>query len=141
MRSHVVVLSALSACAVAVAGLGPVFAQKGDPVQTQASQEQVTVVGPRVMRTQVRGPRADTHGMGYYDLMTMTREVSYADLNLARPEDAKTLERRIDQAANDICRQLSDAPPAEPDSAEYCTHRAITSAMEEAHAAVAAARK
>jgi UrcA family protein len=131
-------LSTLSALAVA-AGLSPAFAQKADPVQTQASQEQITVVGPRVVRGRTRGVRRDTHGMGYYDLLTMTRQVSYADLNLARSEDAKTLERRIDQAADEICEELANAPPTAPKSAD-CVHRAIESAMKDVHAAMAKAK-
>lgn len=78
--------------------------------------------------------------MGYYDLLTMSHDVSYADLNLALKADDKTLERRIDATANQICEQLAAAPPAEPKSAE-CVHRAIESAMEEALMAISAARK
>lgn len=135
--------SALSASALAALLIqtNPAFAKQGDPAQRPpAGQEQVTVVAPRVVRTTVHG-LPDTHGgMGDHDLLTLKQQVSYADLNLARHQDAKTLERRIGDTANEICHQLAYAPPAEPMSAE-CVHRAMVGAMEEAHAAIAAAEK
>jgi UrcA family protein len=140
MKTHLVAISTLSALAMA-AGLSPALAQKGDPVQTGAAQEQITVVGPRIMRSQVRGVPEATHGMGYYDLLTMTRQVSYADLNIARSEDERMLEKRIDQAADEICKELASTPPADLSSAQYCTQRAITSAMDDVHAAMARAKR
>ncbi len=142
MKSHGVVFSTLSALATAAALMqtgAPAFA--ADPVKLSTTvSEQVTVVGPRVVRKRILGLPAQHGGMGYYDLLTLTDQVGYSDLNLARPEDAKTLENRIGKAADQICEQLADVSPAERRSPE-CVQKAIDGAMEEAHAAIAAAKK
>ena len=135
--------SALSAAALTALLIQttPASAQSGDSAQSSnAPPEQITVVAPRVVRSRVHG-LPDAHGgMTYYDLLTLSHQVSFADLNLAYSQDAKMLERRVGDAANEICEQLAATPPAEPKSAE-CVHRAIESAMEEVHMAIAAARK
>ena len=135
------VLAAL--CAMALAALliqtFPTYAQQAKTAQRNGSTEQVTVVAPRVVRTRVHGLPDQHGGMGYYDLLTLSHQVSYADLNLALPADEKTLEQRIGDTANEICEQLAASPPAEQKSAE-CVQRAIESAMEEAHMAISAAR-
>lgn len=144
MRSHAFgfVSSAISAL-VLTGGLtlasAPALAQQSDPAQqaSNAAQEEVTVIAPRVMRTKVRQP--GSRGVGYYDMLTLTHQVSYADLNLAHPGDAKTLRDRVTKAANDVCQELANVSPAEPKSQD-CVHSAVRSAMPRAEAAIAAAQ-
>jgi len=137
------VFCALSAAALAALLIQatPTYAQQSNTTRRAGgNEEQVTVVAPRVVRTRVHGLPDQHGGMGYYDLLTMSHDVSYADLNLALQADDKILERRIGDTANEICEQLAATPPAEQKSAE-CVQRAIESAMEDAHMAIAAARK
>jgi UrcA family protein len=146
MRSQGFVLSALSALALA-AGLtltsAPVFAKQGDSAQqSDSNQEQVTVVGPRIMRTKVRGTSDTGAGVGYYDLMTLSRHVSYSDLDLSKPEGAKRLKNRIRETASEICERLADAPPVRPQSqSQQCVHKAVANAMQEAHFAITHAER
>jgi len=142
MRSHTHLILAMPALALA-AGLAltgaPAFAQRGDSArQSDDALEQITVVAPRVMRTQVR--ERTPYGVARYDVMTLTHHISYADLDLAQPDGAKALQRRIRATANELCGQLANAPPAEPRSME-CVNNAVKSAMKQARAAIAAAKK
>lgn len=148
MRSYTFLLSAISASALA-AGLtltsASAFARQTDPAQQSSNaQEQITVVAPRIMRTKVRGTSVTGNGVGYYDLMTLTHRVPYADLNLAKPKGAKMLKNRIHNAAEKICNQLAETPPARLKSPQWnqeCVHRAVTNAMLDAHIAIAEARR
>lgn len=145
MRPYTFVFSALSAVALA-AGLAltstTALAQHGDSAQQSngGDQEQVTVVGPRIMRTKVHGTADAGFGIGYYDMLTLSHRVSYSDLDLTQPEDAKTLKNRIDETANQICQQLAEASPPRPTSRD-CVYNAVQSAMEQAHVAIAAAKR
>lgn len=145
MRTHKSVLS----LAIAAFALGGAFAlssapacaqQAGDSAKqaSNAAAEQITVVAPRVIRSTVREP--SSRGVGYYDVLTMTHKVNYADLNLAHPGDAKTLKDRIAKTANQVCQQLAEVRPAEPKSQE-CVHQAMQSAAQQADAAIAAAKR
>lgn len=143
MRSHRVFFAA---AALAVSGgfalsSGPVLAQQSNDPGNQASNappEEITVVAPRVIRTKVRDPNA--RGVGYYDMLTLSHQVSYADLHLAHPGDAKTLKDRIAKAASVICQELASVRPAEPTTSQDCIHKAMRSATVQADAAIAAAK-
>lgn len=138
----------LALCATAVfalpAGLaltgGAAMAQQDDSAQraSKSVEEEVIVVAPRVMRTKIR--ERTPYGTAHYDLMTLTHRVSYADLNLSRPEDAKKLKRRIRAAANALCLELANAPPARPRSMR-CVQQATKTGLEQARVAIAAATK
>lgn len=150
MRFYTRLLSAISALGL-TAGLTltsiPVFAGQADPAQQSSnSQEQITVVAPRIMRSKVRGTSVTGFGVGYYDLLTLTHHVTYSDLNLTKPKGAKMLKKRIHSAANEICNQLAEAPPARPrllntQWSKECVHEAVTNAMQDAHIAIAAAER
>ncbi|MDB5424271.1 MAG: hypothetical protein JWQ29_1687 [Phenylobacterium sp.] len=45
------------------------------------------------------------------DSLSLSQAVSYADLNLANPADAKTLDHRVDRAALTACRELNSQYP------------------------------
>jgi len=144
MRSHKFVFFAIAALAVSggfALSSAPVLAQQSNDPGNQASNaapEEITVVAPRIIRTKVREP--NSRGVGYYDMLTLTHQVSYADLNLAHPGDAKTLKDRIAKAANVVCQQLANVRPAEPKSQD-CVHNAMRSATEQADVVIAAAKK
>lgn len=143
MRSRFLVLAAMAVPAL-FAGFvltGSVAMAKQDDSSQQMSksaEEEVIVVAPRIMQTKIR--QRTPYGVAHYDLMTLTHRLSYADLDLSRPKDVKTLERRIRATANQLCLRLANAPPAQPRSM-VCVHQAVHTAMEQARVAIAAAQK
>lgn len=144
MKSRNSVFFAIAALAVSAGfalSSGTVLAQQSKDPANQASntpEEEITVVAPRIIRSKVR--EANSQGVGYYDMLTLTHQVSYADLHLAHPGDAKTLRDRIAKAANEICQELANVRPAEPKSQD-CVHNAMRSASRQADAAIAAAKQ
>lgn len=141
MNGHTFVFSALSALAL-TAGLTltgtPAQAKQNDSAQ-QASKatEQLTVVAPQVSNSELYTPKSGVEG---YSVLTLTRRINYADLNLTRPADAKRLDKRIDAAADQICGDLAhDAIPAKLMSLN-CVNNAIRGAMQRANVAIAAAK-
>lgn len=76
------------------------------------------------------------------DLASIRYRVSYADLNLATPAGAKTLEARIDDAAMRACKQLAASLPPSTVVAQDdppCVKTAVDGAMKQAREAIAAA--
>lgn len=76
---------------------------------------------------------------GYYKV-AMSSRVSYADLDLAKPADFATLERRIKEAATVVCDKLGQAYPESGPNTKECAKRAADKALAEA-TKVAASRK
>ncbi len=75
------------------------------------------------------------------ELVTLTRHVSYADLDLSKSAGAAELEKRIDQTAKDACKELDNRYPFEPKMAGECVRSATKEAMEQVHAVVAKAKQ
>lgn len=140
MRSSSFVLSAMTILALSGAfalSSAPATAQQAGDQERKVPNitlEEITVVAPRVIRSKLR----DSRGVATYDLLTLTHQVSYGDLNLAHPGDAKTLKDRIAKTADEVCQQLANVSPVEPKSQE-CVHQAVQSATPGADAAIAAA--
>lgn len=84
--------------------------------------EGITVTAPRVVHKKVQTGRREW-------VTELSARVSYADLDLAKPEDQKTMEGRVAEAATRICQQLSGVYPDAKPSVEVCTQRAIDGAM------------
>lgn len=143
MKIDVFAVSAISGLALAASLMlagGSARAQQGASSQQPATpEEEVTVRGPRLVRSHVGGA-AQAGGFGY-DLITLTHRVSYADLKLDRSEDAKVLEDRISLTARQICRELAKMFPATAPNNPDCVRQATKGAMEQAHAAIAAVKK
>lgn len=68
---------------------------------------------------------------GYYKVV-MSSRVSYADLDLAKPADVATLERRINEAAMVVCDKLGKAYPESGPETKECAKRAADKALAEA---------
>jgi UrcA family protein len=116
LKSKVLLLAA--AAAAALASLVPAVAQAAAP--------EVTVTG--------------RYGVGR-ETRSLTRSVSYADLDLATPAGRAALRQRVRQTARELCSQLSGrAPPGTP-MVRTCVRDAVGSvaAMEPQLAAVAPA--
>jgi UrcA family protein len=95
------------------------------------TREQVIIVAPYITHeTQnVIGPR----NKGVYDVNTLTKQVSYADLDLSKPADADLLMQRISDTAKQSCAELKatfpDPPHAPVLSDQDCVKQATDQAM------------
>jgi UrcA family protein len=104
-------------------------------VLAQPVEEIVVEGSPIVEEHAVKTPSAP----GYYKV-AMSSRVSYADLDLAKPADFATLERRIKDAAMVVCDKLGKAYPESGPNTKECAKRAADKALAEA-TKVAASRK
>jgi UrcA family protein len=73
--------------------------------------------------------------------ITLTRKVSYTDLDLKTPAGSDALTQRVKDVAKEACEELDKLYPLTQKTAPDCTKQAIDSAMEQVHAAIAAATK
>lgn len=108
---------------------GPAIAQEVKEVIVEAPRAVVR----KVERTNTGAP---------VEILTLTRRVSYADLDLSKSADAATLETRINDTAKDSCTQLDKMIPllGRSDDGD-CVKKAVDGAMVQAKAAIAAAQK
>jgi len=76
-------------------------------------------------------------------LVSLSHQVSYADLDLATSAGAQTLQKRISDTAKTACKELDTLYPLEAQSAQSqsCVKTATDGAMVQANAAVAAAQQ
>jgi UrcA family protein len=96
------------------------------------SDDEVLVTAPRA---RVRGE----YGAPIRDV-ALSREVSFADLDLTTDEGAMILETRIRQTARNLCRQLDVMHPVKADNSPPCYQTAVDGAMIEATAVINDAR-
>jgi UrcA family protein len=96
------------------------------------AEDEVLVTAPR------RRLRGD-HGAPIRDV-AMSREVSFADLDLTTRDGAHALEARVRQTARNLCRQLDVMHPVKADDSPPCYETAVEGAMIQAEAAIADAR-
>lgn len=73
--------------------------------------------------------------------VTITRRVSYGDLDLATLMGATELKWRVAEAARAGCKQLDDLHPLEEKEARECTRAAVAEASSQVKNAIAAARR
>jgi UrcA family protein len=105
-----------------------------DPTATGA-QEQVIVIKPRY-----RSYR-DGEGIGLPGKLSLSRDVSYSDLDLRTSAGARELRVRVDDMARDVCRELRDTYPLkEQPGATKCYEGAYKDAIVKADAAIRDAR-
>jgi len=115
--------------------------------QTSAKPEprtEITVIAPYVVRHQVVG--RETGGVHLpIEVISVSRNVSYADLDLAKHSDAAELEKRISDTAKAACDELNSLypnnlyPPVPSD--QNCVKSARDQAMTVAKLVIAAAGK
>ena len=95
------ILKFTAALAVLSATTLPLFAQ-------DAASENVTVFSPYVVKKSTTGI-----GKNRVTKVTVSRAVSFADLNLASDDGRAALESRVQQVAGDVCKELDRRyPPA-----------------------------
>ena len=106
----------------------------------------VTVQARREVTITRAGTSATTKNRG--ELVTMTRRINFADLDLTAPSAADELHKRINDAAQELCHNLetvypngaTDVPGFEHTN-ENCVKDAVAAADKRVNAAVAAAKK
>lgn len=97
-----------------------------------ANDEEIEVTAPRArVRGELGAPLRD---------VSMSREVSFADLDLTTNDGARTLESRIRSTARNLCRQLDIMHPVKADNSPPCYQTAVNDAMAQAEDAIAQAR-
>jgi UrcA family protein len=137
MKKRSVVVPVTSCLALA-AGFafcsGVATAQQGSQARTQ---EEVIVEAPRLVRKDVG--RGDLGGK--VELISLTRRVSYSDLNLAMHADVMKLEQRINDTAKEACGQLEQLYPLADPETPNCVGQAVKGAMEQAQKVIDAAAK
>jgi UrcA family protein len=102
---------------------------------TQESNE-VTVEAARTVRQTER-----TYTGTPVELISLTRRVSYSDLDLTSHAGATELEKRVNDTAKAACKQLDTLYPLTSPGGDPCVKNAVTDAMKQAHAAIDAAEK
>jgi UrcA family protein len=109
--------------------------------QNSGSQE-VQSRGTPVLVTTDRDPRTGIENQK----LQLSRNISYADLNLASPAGEEELKARVRDAANTICERLGQADPDPTASAQQqdrtnCVNNAVDDAMTQVRRAQTAAAR
>ena len=100
--------------------------------------EEVIVVAPRLVKRETLGRTATGADV---ERITLTRRVSYSDLDLTRHADVLELESRVSNMAETACAQLADLFPLDTDDPQNadCVRHAKASALAQVDAAAKAA--
>jgi UrcA family protein len=67
-------------------------------------------------------------------VVSLARRVSYGDLNLNTPTASAELERRISDAAIDVCKRLDERFPDAKPNGRACIETAVRDALRKVHA-------
>jgi UrcA family protein len=67
-------------------------------------------------------------------VVSLARRVSYADLNMNTPTASAELERRISDAAVDVCKRLDERFPDAKPNGRACIETAVKDALRKVHA-------
>jgi UrcA family protein len=67
-------------------------------------------------------------------LVSLARRISYGDLNMSTPTASAELERRISDAAVDICKRLDERFPDARPNGRACIETAVKDALRKVHA-------
>jgi UrcA family protein len=87
---------------------GPAVAQ-GDADSPEAN-EHITIHAPEyvVKRKPISGRQ---YNLANAEVISVSRAVNYADLNLSKPADVEELKKRITETAKDVCQELNRRYP------------------------------
>jgi UrcA family protein len=100
---------------------------------------EVTVVARRDVNVEVVGRGSNGAPV---ELITLTRRISYADLDLSTHTGAVDLEKRVTETAQAACKELNKHYPLTvPAENPSCVKQAADGGMAQAHAAIAAAEQ
>jgi UrcA family protein len=122
-------LAGLVGCLLLGAEAGAQKVRVGDPIF------ELVVVAPRLVRREVDRTNAGSP----VELVSLTRRVSYADLDLKMHANVLELEKRIENVAKEACEQLAVVFPLSESTTADCVDDAVDGAREQARAAIEAA--
>ncbi len=114
-------------------GLVPIGAPAQAQAQTGASEPTITITAPR--RTRLPS-RSVNEGI---ELLSLSAAVGYRDLNLRTPDGRTALEKRVRDAAQEVCQELDRKYPGGTPDVRTCARDAHASAKRQIDAAVAKA--
>lgn len=97
-----------AACGVMALAIPAGHAQPADNV---AAHERVVVYAPYVVTHKVTSPMMSKTSAAGIEVVSASRTVSYADLNLSQAPDENTLEDRVRQAAREACAEIDKTYP------------------------------
>lgn len=103
-------------------------AQPGDA----AAHEKITVYAPYVVTRKIMNPMMSKTSSTGIEVISVSRSVSFSDLNLSQPPDQITLNNRVHQAAQDACSEIEKRFPAteyRPAPNQDCVGNATREAM------------
>lgn len=126
------VVSGAMVLAVAPGKAQPAQSTAAAPAES-AMHEEVTVYAPYVVRRKVINPMMSKTSSTGLELVSVSRSVSFRDLDLSRPADVTTLENRVHQAAADACTEIDKRFPKTkftpvPENQD-CVGNAVSEAM------------
>jgi UrcA family protein len=75
------------------------------------------------------------------EVISISRRVSYADLNLASTAGSQEMEARVKSTARTLCEKLDEKYPLLGVQVETCVRNAVSKGMADVRAATAAAEK
>ena len=101
----------------AILMMGTAFAgsSAAQPAQQSLEFEQhetVTVYAPFIVRREVVNPMMSKKSSTGLEMVSVSRSVSFADLDLSDPGQAKQLEGRVDVAAHAACAEIEKKYPS-----------------------------
>ncbi len=131
LRTKLALLTTVGAVVGGTLSAGPVIAQ---------TTGELTVIAPRAVHEQV-GRSSSTGAPGTpIELISLSREVNFGDLDLTTESGAQTLKGRVIDTAKQACAELDKLYPIEPPNVD-CVKAAADEGMAQANMVVAAARK
>lgn len=133
--SYLTAAAVLAAAVALTAGAAPAHAQ-GD--EADVIEEIVVVRAPIERRTvETSGP-----GRPETEIIELSRQVSFADLDLTRHQDVMQLRQRIEKTAQRACERLNEMFPVTREGVQgtaRCVKRAVADAEKQLQAALEAA--
>ena len=114
---------------------GRAGAQEEVLIRGGATSTEITVIAPRLIRLEI----SRTASGGTVEEVSLTRHVSYADLDLSKQSDVRELEQRVGDMAKLACEQLAALYPLAAPNSPNCIRQALNGAMEQVRAATTAA--
>ena len=119
-----------------LAAVGAGLALTSIPAMAQPSEE-ITITAPRVVHEMVgRSPSTGAP----IERVSLSRQVSYAGLDLRKQADLTVFEKRVSDTAREACKQLDSLYPLLPPDKE-CLANTTANGMEQARQAIAAANR
>ena len=127
---HAALLALATILAGGIGEAGAQPARAGDPIF------ELTVVAPRLVRQELGRQPATASPV---ELVSLTRRISYSDLDLALHANVLELQRRIEATAREACEQLARLFPLSDPKTPDCVAEAVAGARLQAEQAIRAA--